>query len=119
VGRGGGGDGGAGEACGDGDRVAGWGTSSAAGTGWAGSWMAEGLADGEGAAEADDGSAAEADDGSAAEVRVVLAGAAGGAAAAGCPPPSVTASAMPSPLTASTPAAIATPERKLISSMRA
>ena len=111
MGRGGGGDGGAGEACGDGDRVAGWGTSSAAGTGWAGSWMAEGLADGEGAAEADDGSAAE--------VRVVLAGAAGGAAAAGCPPPSVTASAMPSPLTASTPAAIATPERKLISSMRA
>lgn len=103
----------AGEACGDGARVvvSGWGTSSAAGAGWDASWIAEGLAVGDSTAEAGDRGAAEAG--------VALAGAARGAAPARWPPPSVTVSVMPSPLTASTPAAIAAPDRKLISSMRA
>ena len=101
----------AGEAFGDGGRVVpGWGTSSAAGTGWGGSSVAEALADGEGTAGADSSGAAE--------VGVVLAGVVRGAAAAPWLPPSVTVSAMPSPQTASTAAASAAPDRKLVSSMR-
>jgi hypothetical protein len=72
--------------------------------------MAEGLGDGDGAASADDGSAAE-----------LWAGAddTGGAAAAWWPPPSVTASTRPVPVRARTAANRATPDRKLISSIRA
>jgi hypothetical protein len=101
-----------GEACGDAARVAsGWGTSASAGTGWGASRLGEALAGGEGSAEADGSGAAE--------VGVVLAGVARGAAAAPWLPPSVSVSAIPSPVTASTEAASAAPDRKLISSMRA
>ena len=101
-----------GEACGDAVRVvSGWGTSAATGTGWGASRLGEALADGEGSAEADGSGAAE--------VGVVLAGVVRGAAAAPWPPPSVSVSAMPSPVTSSTAAASAAPDRKLISSMRA
>ncbi len=100
-----------GEACGDAAGVvSGWGTSAAAGTGSGGAWLGEALADGEGTAGADDSGAAE--------VGVVLAGAGRGAATAPWPPPRVSVSAMPSPVTASTAAKTATPDRKLISSMR-
>ena len=74
-------------------------------------WVAEGLADGEGAAEADDGGATG--------LGVTLLDAVSGAAAARWPPPRVTVSAMPIPVRARTPAKTATPDRKLISSMRA
>ena len=73
--------------------------------------MADGLADGEGAAEADDGGATE--------LGMTLADAESGAAAARWPPPSVTVSAIPTAMRARTPAKTATPDRKLISSMRA
>ena len=105
----------AGEARGEGGCavVTDWGTSSLAGAGADSGalWMAEGLGDEEGAAEGDGGGATG--------LRVTLADAAGRAAAAGWPAPRVSVSAMPSPLTASTAAASAAPDRKLISSRRA
>jgi hypothetical protein len=74
---------------------------------------ADGLADGEGSAAAEDAGAAE--------LAVAVADAAAGecGVAAWWPPPSVTVSPMPVPVRASTAAKRATPERKLISSMRA
>jgi len=75
------------------------------------SWVTDGLSDDEGAAEADDGGTAG--------LRVTLADAEGGAAAAGWPAPSVTVSAIPTAVRTRTPAKTATPDRKLISSMRA
>lgn len=104
----------AGEACGAGAFVvSGGGASSltAAGADPGASWVAEGLADGEGAAEADDGGATG--------LGVTLVDVVSGAAAARWPPPRVTVSAMPIPVRARTPAKTATPDRKLISSMRA
>jgi hypothetical protein len=104
----------AGEARGDGGRVVSvWGSSWMAGAGTVlGAFRTgEGLARGEGVAEADDGSATA--------LRITLVGAAGGAAAAGWPAPRVSVSAMPSPMAASAAAASATPDRKLISSRRA
>ncbi len=104
----------AGDACGEGTFVvSGWGASSlaTAGADWGASWVAEGLAGGEGAAEADDGGTSG--------LGVTLLDAVSGAAAARWPPPRVTVSAMPIPVRARTPAKTATPDRKLISSMRA
>ena len=103
----------AGEARGEGGGVTNWGASSLAGADAdpGALSMAEGLGDDEGAAEADDEAATG--------LRVTLADAAGGAAAGGWPAPRVSVSAMPSPLTASTAAASAAPDRKLISSRRA
>jgi hypothetical protein len=76
------------------------------------------LADGEGATEADDGRAT-----GAAGLQVTRAdavrGAVRGAAAAGWPDPRVSVSAILRPTTAKTAAKIATPDRKLIASMRA
>ena len=69
--------------------------------------VADGLSDDEGAAEADDGGTIG--------LRVMLAG----VAAAGWPAPSVTVSAIPTAVRARTPTKTATPDRKLISSMRA
>lgn len=71
------------------------------------SWVADGRSDDEGAAEADDGGTIG--------LRVTLAD----VAAAGWPAPSVTVSAIPTAVRARTPAKTATPDRKLISSMRA
>jgi hypothetical protein len=73
--------------------------------------VGEGLGDGEGSAEADDGGATG--------LRVVLGGGAGCAAAAGWPAPRVSVSPRASPATASTAARTATPDRKLIASKRA
>jgi hypothetical protein len=73
--------------------------------------VTDGLSDDEGAAEADDGGTTG--------LRVTLADAEGGAAAAGWPAPSVTVSAIPTAVRTRTPAKTATPDRKLISSMRA
>jgi hypothetical protein len=72
---------------------------------------AEGLGDGECATVADDGRGNG--------LRVVLAAAVGGVAAAGWSVPRLRVSAMPSPATASTATRTATPEWKGISSMRA
>jgi hypothetical protein len=93
--------------------VSGWGAASlaAAGADSGASWAAEGLADGEGAAAADDGGPTG--------LGVTLVDAVSGAAAARWPPPRVTVSAMPIPVRASTAAKTARPDRKLISSMRA
>lgn len=104
----------AGEARGGGAFVvSGWGASSltAAGADPGASRVAEGLADGDGAAEADGGGATG--------LGVTLVDVVSGAAAARWPPPRVTVSAMPIPVRARTPAKTATPDRKLISSMRA
>jgi hypothetical protein len=107
------GEDGAGEACGEGAFVFSGGGASwlaAAGADSGASRMAEGLADGEGAGKADGGGATG--------LGVTL-DAVSGAAAARWPPPRVTVSAMPIPVRARTPAKTATPDRKLISSMRA
>jgi hypothetical protein len=101
--------------CGEGACVAvsGWATpppTAAEGTRGA-SWTAWAVADGAGAAEADEGEATG--------PWVVLAGAACGAAAAGRPDPSVSVSAIPRPATARTAVRTAMPDRKLIASRRA
>jgi hypothetical protein len=80
-------------------------------TGWSsasGATLA-GLAGGEGA-EAEEGAAG---------AGVAAAAGRSGAAAAWWPAPEVIVSPMPSPVMASTPAAVATPDRKLSSSIRA
>ncbi len=104
----------AGEACGESAFVvSGGGASSSAATGAdsGASRTAERLADGEGTAEADDGGVTG--------LGVTRVDAVSGAAAARWLPPRVTVSAMPIPVRARTPAQTATPDRKLISSMRA
>ena len=73
--------------------------------------MAEESADGEGTAEADGWGAAEAG--------AALACTTWGAGAARWPPLNATARAMPAPVRARTATKAATPDRKLISSMRA
>jgi hypothetical protein len=78
------------------------------------SWMAEEPADGEGEGE----SIAEDDGRGAAETGAALVRTSLGAAAAWRPPPSATARAMPIPVRARTATRPATPDRKLVSSMR-
>ena len=73
--------------------------------------VGEGLGDGEGATKADDGGATG--------LRVVPGGGVAGAAAAGWLAPRVSVSPMASPVTVSTAAKTATPDRKLIASKRA
>jgi hypothetical protein len=85
--------------------------AACAGTDLGAFWMAEEPADGEGIAEADGRGATET---GAALVRTAR-----GAAAAWWPPPSATARAMPAPVQARTATRPTTPDRKLISSMRA
>jgi hypothetical protein len=87
--------------------VTGW--SSASGT------TRAGLADGEGAAAGKDTAGGE----GAAVLWAPTADAAGGATASWWLPPAVTVSVTPAPVMASTPAAVATADRKLSSSIRA
>ena len=99
-----------GDACGDEACVV------CAGAAWAGttsgaSWMAEGSADGDGTTEGEGWGAAEAGG--------ALVCGAGGAAVAWWPPPNAATRAMPAPVRARTATRPATPDRKLISSMRA
>ena len=101
-----------GAACGDDACVVCWGVGAAsAGADSGASWIAEEPADGEGSAEADGRGAAEAG--------AALVCTAGGAPAAWWPPLSTTARTMPVPVRASTATKAVTPDRKLISSMRA
>jgi len=101
-----------GAACGDDACVVCWGVGAAsAGADSGASWIAEEPADGEGTAEADSKGAAE--------TGTALVRTARGAAAAPWPPPSATARTMPVPVKARTATKATTPDRKLISSMRA
>ncbi len=86
-------------------------------TGWysASGTARAGLADGEGAAAGED----TAGDEGAAVLWAPTADAAGGATASWWLPPEVTVSVTPTPVMASTPAAVATADRKLSSSIRA
>jgi hypothetical protein len=103
---------------GDGDLAAarcvaraGWDVKTAIGSDTAAILLAAALGEGRGSAAGEGWGAAE--------LGLAVSDAAGGAAAAGWPPPSVRESATPVPVRATTAAATATPERKLISSMRA